>query len=92
MRTGSNGHRKQRYFGVGIVRADPHEAMTDAAQLTAQIIRSFRAAQTASAFDPLPFLVAAERHATQLSNGDTLHLFVLPWPEPIEAPSESLAV
>jgi hypothetical protein len=35
---------RQRFFGVGTVRPDPREAMVDAAELTARIIRSFAAA------------------------------------------------
>src|SRR5512134_3848064 len=82
----------QRFFGVGIVRADPREAMTQAAHLTAALIRHFAAGSiTATQVDLLPYLTAADRQATQLTNGDTLHLFVLPWPAPIAVPEGYLA-
>jgi hypothetical protein len=81
-----------RFFGIGIVRNDPREAMLEAAQLTAAMIRYFAAGSVAATdFNPLPYLIAADRHTAQLTNGDTLHLFVLPWPAPIDVPQGYLA-
>jgi hypothetical protein len=66
--------------------------MAQAAHLTAAMIRYFAAGSvTATHIDLLPYVIAADRHATQLTNGDTLHLFVLPWPAPIEVPQGYLA-
>jgi hypothetical protein len=77
-----------RFFGVGVVRQDRREAMTEAAQLTAAIIRHFAAGSVvATTFNPLPYLTVADRHTAPLANGDTLHLFFLPWPEPIAVPA-----
>lgn len=77
-----------RYFAIGVVRSDPREAMIDAAELAAHMIRSFAADFTGDEMiiDPLPFMNAAERHSARLTTGDTLHLFVLPWPAPIALP------
>jgi hypothetical protein len=81
-----------RYFGIGIVHNDPREAMTGAAGLAAAMIRHFAVGSVLAAdFNPLPYLVAADRHTSTLFNGDTLHLFVLPWPAPIAVPEGYLA-
>jgi hypothetical protein len=83
---------RARFFGIGIVRNDPREAMVRAAELTAAMIRHFATGTIlASDFNPLPYLVAADRHMAALSNGDALHLFVLPWPAPIAVPPGYLA-
>lgn len=84
--------QSERFFGIGIVRNDPREAMVSAAELAAAMIRHFAAGSIAATdFSPLPYLTAADRHSAQLSNGDTMHLFVLPWPAPITVPQGYLA-
>jgi hypothetical protein len=67
------------YLGIGIVRADSRDAMIEAAQLTAQIVRSL-VSDNQAVKDALPHLAQAQRHPIALSNGDTLHLFILAWP------------
>ncbi len=89
-----NDCQSTQYLGVGIITDDPHEALSQSAQLTTFVLRSF--AYTAGGdrpdIDVELYLPHAQYYSHPITSKQTLRLAMLPATGTLRLPAEYIAL